>query len=616
MQRISVWLAAVLVTVLCALLLAGYHVPTFEGTDENGYLLTGKRLATSGDIAKRTTDPFEFVSGNWVETQPGVFYAKYPIGYPLLVAVAYRFGGPDAVFWVNPVLAVLTVWGVFLLGRAVWNSLVGLLAAILVTVNPLLAHFGLSALSHTGAACSAVWAMYATWRWWQGGGWPWAVAGGMLVGAAISVRYTEGLLLLPVVVAMVNRLGDMGWRPVRRDLVWWAAGLTLALTPLIWQHIIAYGAPWRTGYGLCGEATGFGWRWLRENWWLMLQRMNGTGLPLLFPLGVAGLLWLTAHQPSRGLWLGAWIVPPLLVYSAYYWAPQGEGPGYVRFFVSVFPALTLTALGALSTMLAAHRTRALVLGVFVLMTATWSLRETTRALDKRLERALLSRATATHVAATVPEGAVIFAADHLLNYIEFWGTYRLYGHEMFDRQAIANRLKVLQTDDPHPFHRAKAQRIANLLGSRTDAQLARLQLDRLRRHAAAERPVYLLAHGDGLRRWRLRVGEWFEFPPVAQWSEWQTTPKNEVRIQSWTLHAVMPRPAAVDEQTIAGLQRRIEQLQAQAQLLRTQYRERYPGAEQEWARITQLEREIRDLQEELKKLRRRLAAAGSAGGAS
>lgn len=98
MQRISVWLAAVLVTVLCALLLAGYHVPTFEGTDENGYLLIGKRLATSGDIAKRTTDPFEFVSGNWVETQPGVFYAKYPIGYPLLVAVAYRFGGPGAVF--------------------------------------------------------------------------------------------------------------------------------------------------------------------------------------------------------------------------------------------------------------------------------------------------------------------------------------------------------------------------------------------------------------------------------------------------------------------------------------------------------------------------------------
>lgn len=166
-----------------------------------------------------------------------------------------------------------------------WNSLVSLLAAILVTVNPLLAHLGLSALSHTGTACSAVWAMYATWRCWHGGGWPWAVAGGMLAGAAISVRYTEGLLLLPVVVAMLNRRGDMGWRPMRRDLVWWVAGLTLALTPLFWQHIIAYGAPWRTGYGLCGEATGFGWRWLRENCWLMLRRMNGTGLPLLFPLG-------------------------------------------------------------------------------------------------------------------------------------------------------------------------------------------------------------------------------------------------------------------------------------------------------------------------------------------
>ena len=92
------WLGVALV--LCLLLRALYFFYTpayFYGIDEGGYLVPAKGLALRGDPAKLTLDsPVEFVGENMVEARPGVFYGKYPIGYTLLGAIAYRLGGPAA----------------------------------------------------------------------------------------------------------------------------------------------------------------------------------------------------------------------------------------------------------------------------------------------------------------------------------------------------------------------------------------------------------------------------------------------------------------------------------------------------------------------------------------
>jgi len=42
---------------------------------------------------------------------------EYPLGYPALCVLAYKLGGPTAVFLVNPILAALAVLGTFFLGR-------------------------------------------------------------------------------------------------------------------------------------------------------------------------------------------------------------------------------------------------------------------------------------------------------------------------------------------------------------------------------------------------------------------------------------------------------------------------------------------------------------------
>ena len=145
------WLGVALVLCLLLRAVCFFYAPAyFYGIDEGGYLVPAKGLALHGNPAKHTLDsPVEFVGENMVEARPGVFYGKYPIGYPLLCAVAHRLGGPAAPFLVNPAMALLGVVGIYLLGQALIGRLAGFLAAFLLGLHPF------SAAGSSGAACPA-----------------------------------------------------------------------------------------------------------------------------------------------------------------------------------------------------------------------------------------------------------------------------------------------------------------------------------------------------------------------------------------------------------------------------------------------------------------------------
>ncbi len=193
---------------------------------------------------------------------------------------------------------------------------------------------------------------------------------------------------------------------------------------------------------------------------------------LLFPLGLVGLAYLATHDAKRGLFLGLWAVPGLLLYSAYYWAPQGEGPGYVRFFVSVFPPLILSALALLCYAVRARPWWWEVgLGVFVTVVATANLREATHQLNRQMDRLLFSKQTMDRVQEKLPAGAVILASDRLLNFVEFAGDWHLYALETFDRGAIQNRIKNLKDNDVRPFQRRKTEKLAEEQGKKSDSDL-------------------------------------------------------------------------------------------------------------------------------------------------
>lgn len=600
-------LMGVAVVALFAVLMFGFYVPAYEGVDENGYLVSAQRLATTGQLGKTTGDPYEFVSGNFVQTGSNRYHAKYPTGYPALCALAYKLGGPRAAFLVNPALATLTVLGIFLLGRAWWGDFAGALAGLLLATNPLTAFYGLSAVSHSGAACFAVWGMYFLWRWTQFGGWQNAALTGACCAYAYSVRYTEGLLLLPV-------LGMIVWRATTRRIVWREVGVMalaalLTAAPLLYHHWRAFGAPWVTGYTLCRESTGFGWKWFAKNWWLMLQRMNEGGLPLVFPLGLTGLVYLAVRDRLRASLLGLWAVPSVLLYTAYYWAPAGPGPAYLRFFVSIFPPLILGAVALLQGLFIAERGRTvatLITGAFVLLVATTNFRESIRQLDRRVDRLVFSDVTSRWVSEKLPANAVIFADSRVLNFIEYLGNYRLYSQEMFDRSSIQQWTKVLAGDEPQPFHREKALHLVKTLGGKDNFALAQLLTGLVSNDVAAGRTVALITPNDSrIKNWRGRLSRQYAFEPVAAWVEQQTNSRNETRPTEWAMYRLRPRPPGPGPTPAARraeLLEKIDQLQFQIRGLRDEFQENFPGAQERLAKIQDLERQARDLEEQLKRL--------------
>jgi 4-amino-4-deoxy-L-arabinose transferase-like glycosyltransferase len=536
-------------------LLSAFYVPAYEGIDEEGYLGAARRLAVHGDPAKRTADAYEYVNEIVVQVGQNLFYSKYPIGYPALGALAYRLGGPDAAFLVNPVLAALAVAGMFLLGRAMFGDVVGAFAAILLAMNPMHVYYALSAESHSSAVCFAVWGMYFTWQWAEHGGPVNAALAGLLSAYAITIRYLEALLILPV-CAMVVWRGVELWhtataeqrravgRKNSREVLVMTAAMVATITPLLAYHSVAFGAPWRTGYALCGEDTAFSWQWLHAHWALMLTQLDTNGLFLIFPVGVAGMFSLIGQRPKRGAFLTTWAVPYIILSTAYYWVPRGDGPWYVRYFLTVFPALILGALGVLCPPGRSRPWGNIAVGAFVVLVTTWSLQpsELPAMLEIRREQLLRDRTMMDRVREKVPPGSVILAVDHTLRTLEYAGDYRLYSAQAFTRAWIDQLLQGVDDNAPHPLQREKALELKRAFGDRTDAQLAELRRQVLADHLAAGRAVVVVCTKNDFGMWRAWLGDRFVWKPVAQWMEVRTMavtgPLPKPQYITWCLYSL------------------------------------------------------------------------------
>ncbi|MCG3150057.1 MAG: hypothetical protein PCFJNLEI_03524 [Verrucomicrobiae bacterium] len=650
-QNAQASLAVALMVALFAAILAAFYVPAYEGVDQNAYLCSARRLVLTGSTAKHTAHPLEYVSDNMVQTGEGVYYPKYPLGYPWLCAVAYRLAGPEAVFLVGPALVLLAGVGIFLLATAMigredrraacamgqdrrachtvspvngqaesdetrffanarstlGNPFAGVLAAILLVTNPWLLLFGIASSSHPGSVAFAVWGMYFLWRWTQRGGWGTALAAGALTAGAYTMRYSEALLVFPVVAMMVWRYcavrNDMP--PGRRQLHQWfrdvslmVVGAAVVVTPLLVHHCVAFGGPFRTGYGLCGESTGFGWQWFRVNWWLMLTKLTGPGLFFVFPLSVAGLGYLVTHDRPRAMLLGLWIVPPWLLYTAYYWAPDWDWtvPVYLRFFMSLFPALIICALILLLEVVKPKPAWSVGVGVFVAMTATFNLRTAVGELGKWSEKLQGIQTMGERVRRHVPDGAILVSSADVLNSLEFVGNYELYSVQTFDRNLLTWRTGTLTKPGPHPFQARKAQYLVDTLGHLSNRQLAALQQSLLASNLAAGREIAVVTTPEGLRQLRGRMGEAFRYHSLTEWYQVAFGKNGEMRPTAVALYRLEPRgshrPAP---ESRAALEEQVDWLQFRVQMLREEYDDKYPGARQKWEVVISGEQQLREL---------------------
>ncbi len=274
----------------------------------------------------------------------GVYYPKYPAGVPVLNALAIWItpGHSNlAAFYVSPVCASLAVLGLFFLTRLLAGSFLAVLAMIALATNPTCLELSIVPSSHAPAVAFAVWGMYFLAWWVESGRIFSGIAAGLLLGYTFTIRYSEGLLLLPLAAGV---LMSIRWSqpalvsPVRRPTF----RLVSSRRRLLLFNFITTGH--LTGYDSTRESTGFTLAEFKSKWEMTVQQLHMYGLFLLLPLGFVGMLMMFDRALRYATLILLWLIPGLLLYIAYYWGRQIQGVGYLRFFLTLFPPVIASAM--------------------------------------------------------------------------------------------------------------------------------------------------------------------------------------------------------------------------------------------------------------------------------
>lgn len=399
------WLALIVALLFYGTLQVRNFVPASAEPDTDGYIILAKRIATGAPLAQRDADIFEHANHVWVENARGEVIPKYAPGYPALLAVAYRLGGDTAMYWVAPVLGGLALIGAWLWFRCWLSELACSFAILTLAGNRMFLDYASYPLSHVAELCFAVWGLYFLGR-------PRttdALAAGLLLGFACTVRHTAVLLLLPVLVT----------RPSWKTLATFAVGPAI-LAAYNWS---IFGAPWRTGYALSDEQGAFGIGSFWSNTRMLATGLNGEYLVFLFPLALLGM---TLFGKPRERWLRlSCFVPVVVLHALYYWSQPTLA--YYRFLYATLPVLIGCVFLCLDRL--PHRSVVMAVACVAAVAHDWT--GYRGVLLNSNGRRLVS---ASEIAAEIlPDRATIFAAPPLDTSVGTRKDFRQYSLAAFDR---------------------------------------------------------------------------------------------------------------------------------------------------------------------------------------
>lgn len=460
-----------------------YWVPANAGVDQNGYLVGGKIFARTGSTGFTPSNPYEFVGNMWVTVENGKYFPKYPLGLSVIYAITLKLGGAKfgipLTFLVNPMAVALALAATFLLLRLAVGSFAAILGVLIVATSAVTLELTNNPNSHAVALCLVTWGMYLLLRWWQSNGIWRAMGAGLLIGSAVTIRYTEGLVVLPLLlVAMLNL------RPRRRRS--WIESVALLAAWAVPVGVLA-GYNWfsmhhLTGYDPTNESTGFSWENFAGNWEIMLRQIYDTGLFFILPFSVMGLMLMWRWNWRLALVLVAWVVPNLTVYSAYYWAPDTTSIAYLRFFLTIFPALALAAVWCLKklTELMVHEGSRflpyLVLAMIVAIGCGVSLNTALGEVERETSTSLILQVASRQILSSCPQGSVLFSESRVLNFMQLAGDYELYDIQQFNRAMIRRYARIEdRMDQPSGLQPQRAADMYDRLKNMSEADLVKEQ---------------------------------------------------------------------------------------------------------------------------------------------
>ncbi|CAN5357983.1 hypothetical protein BH23CHL1_BH23CHL1_14730 [soil metagenome] len=118
------------------------RVPHTE--DESAFLFQAQTIASGKVVATEPERP-EFFSIPFIILRDGMWFGKYPLGFPLVLALGVLTGHP----WLtNATLAALCVLAIYLLSRKLYGHVTAMFAAVMLVASPFFLLQAGSMLSH------------------------------------------------------------------------------------------------------------------------------------------------------------------------------------------------------------------------------------------------------------------------------------------------------------------------------------------------------------------------------------------------------------------------------------------------------------------------------------
>ena len=332
-------------------------IPHLE--DEIAYVWQARTIA-GGHLTVDSPSQAKSFLVPFVVDYNGQRFGKYPLGWPVVLAIGERLGIRSLI---NPLLAGLGVWLTYRLGKKVFGKTVGLIASLLTITSPFFLMNSGSLLSHSfGLVLSTAFAIF------------WMVSfcendnphqrlavlsAGLTLGVfALTRPLTALAVAFPFAIHGVYLLIRKDWQTRKRVLAVGGLALGIGALTFLWQYA-ATGNAFQNLYTLWWEydKIGFGpGHGVTDNGHsLNLARIN-TKFSLRVGYGDLfgwlryswiflpfGLLAVVLRRNWRGLLVGA-VFPSLVIFYAAYWVGAWIfGPRY--YFEGLFSLTLYTGAG-------------------------------------------------------------------------------------------------------------------------------------------------------------------------------------------------------------------------------------------------------------------------------
>jgi 4-amino-4-deoxy-L-arabinose transferase-like glycosyltransferase len=273
--------------------------------DEHTYQFIAQTLRTGSLRAPSPGTDLSFFREQFVVLTPEARYGKYPVAYPLILAVGQALG---AEVWVAPALTAAILVCLYVVGAALFDPMIALLAVALAASSPQIILTGATTLSQpASAAC---------------------LLGALAVLAVAERRRAEGAREAVGLLAAAGAL--LGWgifvRPLPGVLFAAAAGLHLAWQGRQWpwstriRALAAYGGPAAAGVALIllqnraqsGDFLTSGYQTFHA------MGEGKAGILTFLGGGMADIAMSLAAALARILvWASGWPMAPLLALAAW-----------------------------------------------------------------------------------------------------------------------------------------------------------------------------------------------------------------------------------------------------------------------------------------------------------